>query len=33
VPIFSDDRVAVDAVGAHAMPDGFIVTARGHLRG
>jgi hypothetical protein len=33
VPIFSDDRVAVDAVGARAMPDGFIVTARGHLRG
>jgi hypothetical protein len=32
VPVFSDDRVAVDAVGARAMPDGFVVTARGHLR-
>jgi hypothetical protein len=32
VPIFSDERVAVDAVGARATPDGFAVTARGHLR-
>lgn len=30
--IFSDKRIAVDAIGAHKTSDGFAVTARGHLR-
>jgi hypothetical protein len=33
VPIFSDKRVAVDALGARPTADGFRVTARAHLRG
>jgi hypothetical protein len=33
VPIFSDERIAVDAIGARPTADGFAVTARGHLRG
>ncbi|MEA2278241.1 MAG: hypothetical protein QOC78_3201 [Solirubrobacteraceae bacterium] len=33
VPIFSDKRVAVDAIGAQPTPDGFRVTARAHLTG
>jgi hypothetical protein len=31
-PVFSDSRVAVDALGARRVPGGFVVTARGHLR-
>ncbi len=33
VPIFSDNRIAVEAIGARPTADGFAVTARGHLRG
>ena len=33
VPVFSDERIAVDAIGARPTADGFAVTARGHLRG
>jgi len=32
VPIFEDDRVAVDAISARTSADGYVVTARGHLR-
>jgi hypothetical protein len=32
-PIFSDPRVAVDALGAQRAPGGFVLSARGHLRG
>jgi hypothetical protein len=32
VPLFADDRVAVDAIDARPTADGFIVAARGHLR-
>jgi hypothetical protein len=32
VPLFADDRVAVDAIEARATAGGFTVTARGHLR-
>jgi hypothetical protein len=32
VPVFSDDRVAVDGFTASQDGDGFAVTARGHLR-
>jgi hypothetical protein len=32
VPVFSDDRVAVDAITAARAAGGFAVTARGHLR-
>lgn len=32
VPIFEDDRVAVDAISARTSGDGYVVTARGHLR-
>ena len=31
-PVFSDSRVAVDALGARRAAGGFVVTARGHLR-
>jgi hypothetical protein len=30
--VFSDDRVAVDAITAARAAGGFAVTARGHLR-
>jgi len=33
VPIFSDERIAVEAIGARPTADGFAVTARGRLRG
>jgi hypothetical protein len=33
VPIFSDERIAVEAIGASPTADGFTVTARGRLRG
>jgi len=33
VPIFSDERIAVEAIGASPTADGFAVTARGRLRG
>jgi hypothetical protein len=33
VPIFSDERIAVETIGARPTPDGFAVTARGRLRG
>jgi hypothetical protein len=33
IPLFADDRVAVDAIDARPAPGGFLVTARGHLRG
>jgi hypothetical protein len=33
IPLFADDRVAVDAIDARPAPGGFTVTARGHLRG
>jgi len=33
VPIFSDERIAVEAIGASPTADGFSVTARGRLRG
>jgi hypothetical protein len=32
VPIFEDDRVAVDSISARMGGDGYVVTARGHLR-
>jgi hypothetical protein len=32
VPIFEDDRVAVDSISARNSGDGYEVTARGHLR-
>jgi hypothetical protein len=32
VPIFEDDRVAVDSISAKNSGDGYEVTARGHLR-
>jgi LmeA-like phospholipid-binding len=32
VPVFSDDRVAVDGISAVPAPGGFAVTAKGHLR-
>ena len=32
VPVFADDRVAVDAIDARPTAGGFAVTARGHLR-
>jgi hypothetical protein len=32
VPIFSDKRVAVDAISAATTADGFSITAHGHLR-
>jgi hypothetical protein len=32
VPLFADDRVAVDAIDARPAAGGFTVTARGHLR-
>ena len=32
VPLFSDDRIAVDAIDARQAAGGFTVTARGHLR-
>ena len=32
VPIFEDDRVAVDSISAQISGDIYIVTARGHLR-
>jgi hypothetical protein len=32
VPIFEDERVAVDSISARARGDGYVVTARGHLR-
>jgi hypothetical protein len=31
-PVFSDPRIAVDAIGAQRIPGGFVLTARGHLR-
>jgi hypothetical protein len=33
VPVFSDDRLAVDGIGARRSGDGVALTARGHLRG
>jgi hypothetical protein len=33
VPIFSDKRIAVEAISARPTADGFAVVARGHLRG
>jgi hypothetical protein len=33
IPLFADDRVAVDTIDARPAPGGFTVTARGHLRG
>jgi hypothetical protein len=33
VPIFEDDRVAVDAISARSTSDGYALTVRGHLRG
>lgn len=33
VPIFSDERVAVETIGARTLGDGVAVTVRGHLRG
>ena len=33
VPIFSDDRVAIDGVGARQSGDGVLLRARGHVRG
>ncbi|MEA2141814.1 MAG: hypothetical protein QOI64_244 [Solirubrobacteraceae bacterium] len=33
VPIFSDERIVVEAVSARPTADGFAVTARGRLRG
>jgi hypothetical protein len=32
VPLFADDRVAVDAIAARPTAGGFTVAARGHLR-
>jgi hypothetical protein len=32
IPVFADDRVAVDAIDARPTDGGFAVTARGHLR-
>jgi hypothetical protein len=32
VPLFADDRVAVDTIDARPTAGGFTVTARGHLR-
>jgi hypothetical protein len=32
VPVFSDDRVAVDALTTSPTGDGFTATVRGHLR-
>lgn len=32
LPLFADERIAVDAISARARPGGFTVTARGHLR-
>jgi len=32
VPVFSDDRLAVDAVGARRSDDGVVLSARGHVR-
>jgi hypothetical protein len=32
VPLFSDDRLAVDGVGARESDDGVVLSARGHLR-
>jgi hypothetical protein len=32
VPIFEDPRVAVDSISAKNSGDGYVVTARGHLR-
>jgi hypothetical protein len=32
VPVFSDDRVAVDGISAAPASGGFAVTAKGHLR-
>jgi hypothetical protein len=32
VPIFEDDRVAVDSISARNSAGGYVVTARGHLR-
>ncbi|HEY6760770.1 MAG TPA: hypothetical protein VI318_14835 [Baekduia sp.] len=32
VPLFADDRVAVDAIAARPTAGGFMVAARGHLR-
>jgi hypothetical protein len=33
VPIFSDERIAVQAISARPTPDGFAISARGRLRG
>jgi hypothetical protein len=33
VPIFSDERIAVEAISARPTADGFALTARGRLRG
>jgi hypothetical protein len=33
VPIFEDDRVAVDAISARSTADSYALTVRGHLRG
>ncbi len=33
VPVFSDERIAVETIGARPTADGFAVTARGRLRG
>jgi hypothetical protein len=33
VPIFSDPRIAVEAISARPTADGFAIVARGHLRG
>ena len=32
VPLFADERIAVDAIDAQPAAGGFAVTARGHLR-
>ncbi len=32
VPVFEDDRVAVDAISARSVSAGYLLTLRGHLR-
>ncbi len=32
VPVFSDERIAAEAISARPTPDGFAVSARGRLR-
>jgi hypothetical protein len=32
IPVFSDDRIGVDRLGARPAGDGMVVTARAHLR-